>query len=89
MGSMVESTKRWAGRLEASHGSCGLGALSEPGAETMDDAYYYPWLMQYLGLEYDAMGDYFSESWKNEGYKQPRSSNSADPLRPGRAYPDQ
>jgi hypothetical protein len=42
----VDLIRRRAGRLEASHGSCGLGALSTPGAALMDDAYYYPWLMQ-------------------------------------------
>lgn len=71
----VDLIKRWAGRLDASHGSCGLGVLSNPGAELMDDAYCYPWLMQYPGLEYDAMGTYFSESWKDGAYKRPRSSN--------------
>lgn len=71
----VDLIRRWAGRLQVSHGSGGLGALSIPGAETVEDAYYYPWLTQYPGLEYDAMGDYFSESWKDEGYKRPRSSN--------------
>ncbi|MGX9979467.1 type VI immunity family protein [Methylobacterium fujisawaense] len=71
----VDLIKRWAGRLQAAHGSGGLGALSIPGAELMDDAYYYPWLMQYPGLEYDAMGSYFAQSGEDEGYKRPRSSN--------------
>jgi hypothetical protein len=71
----AELIGQWSERLGAIHGSCGLGTLSVPGRETMGGAYYYPWLMQYPALEYDAMGDYFSESQYDEGYKWPRSSN--------------
>ncbi|MFT4133512.1 type VI immunity family protein [Labrys sp. (in: a-proteobacteria)] len=70
----VELVARWCDRLSAIHGSSGLGVLSRPGAEMMEDAYHYPWLMHYSGLEYDAMGDYWAECSEG-GYEQPRSSN--------------
>ncbi|MEF2074784.1 type VI immunity family protein [Consotaella aegiceratis] len=70
----VQLVRSWSERLGAIHGSAGLGALSVPGSETMKDAYYYPWLMHYPALEYDAMGDYWSEV-RHGGYRQPRSSN--------------
>jgi hypothetical protein len=70
----VELVRVWSERLGAIHGSAGLGALSVPGSETSEDAYYYPWLMQYPALEYDAMGSYWSETRKG-GYERPRSSN--------------
>ncbi|NTJ61199.1 DUF3396 domain-containing protein [Agrobacterium rhizogenes] len=70
----VAFVTRWCDRLGAIHGSSGLGALSRPGVELMEDAYYYPWLMQYPGLEYDAMGTYWSECSEG-GYERPRSSN--------------
>jgi hypothetical protein len=70
----VDLVRTWSDRVGAVHGSAGLGALSVPGSETTEDAYYYPWLMQYPALEYDAMGDYWSEIRKG-GYKRPRSSN--------------
>jgi hypothetical protein len=72
---LTDLVRKWSERLGAIHGSCGLGTLSVPGRETMGGAYYYPWLMQYPALEYDAMGDYFVESEENEGYIWPRSSN--------------
>lgn len=70
----VELVTRWCDRLGALHGSSGLGVLSMPGSEMMEDAYHYPWLMQYPGLEYDAMGTYWSECSEG-GYERPRSSN--------------
>jgi hypothetical protein len=70
----VDLVRTWSERVGAIHGSAGLGALSVPGWETSEDAYYYPWLMQYPALEYDAMGDYWVES-EDGGYERARSSN--------------
>lgn len=70
----VDLVTGWCDRLGAIHGSSGLGALSRPGAEMMEDAYHYPWLMHYPDLEYDAMGTYWSECSEG-GYERPRSSN--------------
>lgn len=70
----VALVTRWCDRLGAIHGSSGLGALSRPGVELMEDAYHYPLLMHYPGLEYDAMGTYWSECSEG-GYERPRSSN--------------
>ncbi|PDT45071.1 hypothetical protein CO661_25875 [Sinorhizobium fredii] len=70
----VGLVRNWSQRLEAVHGSCGLGVLSDPGSENSADAYYYPWLMQYPALEYDAMGSFWTET-QNGGSELPRSSN--------------
>lgn len=70
----AELVRVWSERLGAVHGSAGLGVLSTPGSETTEDAYYYPWLIQYPALEYDAMGNYWVES-EEGGYERPRSSN--------------
>lgn len=70
----VELVRVWCDRVSAIHGSAGLGALSNPGSELPDDAYYYPWLKQYPGLEYDAMGSYWTET-EEGGWEKPRSSN--------------
>lgn len=69
----IKLIQTWSQRLGAVHGSAGLGALSVPGWE-LDNAYYYPWLIQYPALEYDAMGLYFNAT-ENGGYQHPRSSN--------------
>ncbi|MGY5777312.1 type VI immunity family protein [Rhizobium sp. LEGMi135b] len=70
----IELVTRWSDRLGAVHGSSGLGVLSMPGSELMEDAYHYPWMMQYPGLEYDAMGTYWAQCDEG-GYERPRSSN--------------
>nr|USU31336.1 DUF3396 domain-containing protein [Methylobacterium sp. OTU13CASTA1] len=64
----------WAGRLGVLHGSGGLGVLTEPGRETVGKVYYYPLMQRYPALEYDAMGDYWSET-RFGGYEVPRASN--------------
>ncbi|WP_319518213.1 type VI immunity family protein [uncultured Martelella sp.] len=72
----VEIIRQWSERVGAIHGSAGLGALSMPGSETsVTEAYYYPWLMQYPALEYDAMGDYWDECEEVGESDKPRSSN--------------
>ncbi|WP_354435685.1 type VI immunity family protein [Martelella mangrovi] len=72
----VEIIRQWSEKLGAIHGSAGLGALSLPGNETSaTEAYYFPWLMQYPALEYDAMGRYWNECERNGECDQPRSSN--------------
>ena len=52
----------------------GLGVLTNPGSETIGDAYAYPWLSQYQALEYDAMGNFLATVSKG-GWERPRSSN--------------
>jgi hypothetical protein len=64
----------WCGRLDAVHGSGGLGILTVPGRETSWRPCHYPFLQRYPALEYDAMGNYWSEV-RTSGYQKPRSSN--------------
>ncbi|MDC0749942.1 type VI immunity family protein [Polyangium mundeleinium] len=70
----VELVRTWCGRVDAIHGSAGLGVLTVPGRETTEEPYHYQLLRRYPALEYDAMGNYWSETRKG-GYEQPRSSN--------------
>jgi hypothetical protein len=70
----VEMVRAWCGRLDATHGSAGLGVLTVPGRETTEKPYHYPLLCRYPALEYDAMGDYWVESCRS-GFERPRSSN--------------
>ena len=55
----LEVVRRWCDCLGAVHGSAGLGVLTIPGWE-VQEPYHYPFLMHYPGLEYDAMGSYWS-----------------------------
>lgn len=65
----------WAGRLPIAHGTAGLAALSEPGAEDQG-ACWWPWLEAHPGLDYDAMGSYWSELRRDtEQLWRPRASN--------------
>lgn len=65
----------WAGRLQIAHGTAGLAALSEPGAEDQG-AWWWPWLEAYPGLDYDAMGSYWSELRRDTAQLwRPRASN--------------
>lgn len=70
----VEMARCWSERLAVLHGSGGLGVLTEPGREMVGKVYYYPLMQRYPALEYDAMGDYWSET-RHGGYELPRSSN--------------
>lgn len=70
----VELVRGWCDRLEVIHGSGGLGTLTNPGAETTGDSYFYPWLEAYPALDYDAMGSYFATVSKG-GWERPRASN--------------
>ncbi len=70
----VEMARCWSERLAVVHGSGGLGVLTEPGREMVGKVYYYPLMQKYPALEYDAMGDYCSET-RHGGYELPRSSN--------------
>lgn len=69
----------WAARLPLVHGTAGLGALSAPGLEDQYAAWWL-WLEAYPGLEYDAVGSYWSELRtsirdREGGPWKPRSSN--------------
>jgi len=67
--------RRWCDRLGAIHGSGGLGVLTVPGLEASTlEPYHYPFVIQYPGLEYDAMGSYWSAT-RFGGFEKPRSSN--------------
>lgn len=60
----VALVKDWCSRLNAVHGSSGLGVLTVPGEEITRKPYHYPFLRRYPALEYDSMGSYWSESKK-------------------------
>ncbi len=70
----VDLMVKWAGRVHCVHGSGGLGVLTKPGLETGWKSFYYPLMIKYPSLEYDAMGDYWSEV-RHGGYDLPKSSN--------------
>jgi hypothetical protein len=69
----LEVVRLWCDRLGALHGSAGLGVMTIPGSEEQAP-YHYPFLMHYPGLEYDAMGSYWSQT-RHGGYEKARSSN--------------
>jgi hypothetical protein len=70
----VELVGRWCSRLDAVHGSGGLGVLTVPGEEITRQPHHYRLLLRYPALEYDDMGSYWSET-RRSGYDKPRSSN--------------
>ena len=70
----VALLREWCGRLDAVHGSGGLGVLTVPGEESSWRPVHYPFMLRYPALEYDAMGAYWSEV-RFSGYEKPRSSN--------------
>lgn len=71
----AELLSDWAARLPIVHGTAGLAALSDPGGE-LQAAWWWPWLEAYPGLDYDAMGSYWSELRENAGdFWKPRASN--------------
>lgn len=71
----VRLLTEWAGRLPIAHGTVGLAALSEPGTEDQG-AWWWPWLEAYPGLDYDAMGSYWSELRRDTAQLwRPRATN--------------
>ena len=70
----MDLMQKWASKVRCIHGSGGLGVLTQPGLETGWYPFYYPLMIKYPSLDYDAMGDYWSEV-RHGGYELPKSSN--------------